>query len=121
MASGRNKSYNNAANMERRVVARLTDEGFAAWRTPGSKSPADVIAVRLVHWHGDWRFRIPMPQVRLVQVKGGAARMTKKAQAAFADYAAELGCEAWLCEKGLKFSRLSPSGEDATQNEVQGG
>ena len=43
-------NYSRGSNFERRVKRYLEKEGWVAWRTPGSKSPADIIAARSGEW-----------------------------------------------------------------------
>ena len=41
-----NKMYIAGANFERRVKKHMEDAGWACWRSPGSKSPADVVCIK---------------------------------------------------------------------------
>lgn len=94
-----NQAYTNAANQERRVKARLEAEGWTVWRTPGSKSPADLVCVRPMLYPVADEIR---PWVMLVQCKNGARPMSGPKRLAFADYAAELGAYAMVVDRGMK-------------------
>ena len=98
-----NQHYRNGANFERRVKARLEEEGWTVWRTAGSHSKADLIAARL-------HLGVVPSSVllRLYQCKSGTTAMSKKAKQEFYEFATGLGAEAWLAERGMKFSRLEP-------------
>lgn len=100
-----NRGYVNGANFERRVKARLEREGWTVFRCAGSHSPADLVAVRKAYTYDDGLGAPLLPEVRLVQCKGGNATMTRAERASFDEYASELGCEAWVALRGMKFER----------------
>ena len=104
-----NAAYRNAANQERRVKAKLEADGWTCWRTPGSKSPADLVCLR----RGGL-----VPYALLVQCKNGARSMGPKARREFGEFAADIGASALLVERGMKFRRISPTGEYADENEA---
>lgn len=100
-----NRHYNNGANFERRIKSRLEDMGFTVFRTAGSHSPCDLIAI---HNH----YPTLGPSVLFVQAKGGQASMTKRARAEFAEFARQHGARPLLVERGMKFNWLDVE-EDA--------
>ena len=105
-----NQHYKNGANFERRVKARLEEEGWTVWRTAGSHSKADLICVRRRTFLNTLT-GLPYDghrELMLVQCKSGTTSMSKKAKQEFYEFAAGLGAEAWLAERGMKFSRLGP-------------
>ena len=114
-----NPHYRNGANFERRVKARLEEQGWTVFRTAGSHSPADLIALRpsgrLLHcdWDEGIQPRWVGTRVRLVQAKGGTSTMGPKERLKFAQFCAELGAEPWIAERGMKLRRISPTGEYA--------
>ena len=96
MSGAGNRHYRNAASQERRVKERLAEVGWTCWRTPGSKSPADLVCLRAGY-----------PPL-LVQCKNGeSVKMSGPAKARFAAYAAQLGATAVLVEKGMRFTQLT--------------
>ena len=111
MASG-NRHYQNGRALEYRAKKRLEEEGWTVTRTPGSKTPADLWAVRGIpverFFFRDER-RLYVPQLRFVQCKSGTGRMTKAARTKFELFAHERGGEAWLVERGMKFTKLEPA------------
>ena len=56
-------SYARGNAFERRVKHALERDGYWCWQTRGSKSPADLIAIKA-------------GQILLIQVKGGATKMS---------------------------------------------
>ena len=96
-----NRKYANGANFERRVKARLEADGWTVFRTAGSHSPADLVALR----HPGVPFSV-RGDVALVQCKGGVTKMGPKAKREFAAFADSVGAEAWVAERGLKLSRV---------------
>jgi len=71
----KNRNYARGRDFEYVVKRKLEAEGWTVWRTPGSKSRADLIAIR-----GYRRIGGVVPRVRLVQCKSGNARLSKKGQ-----------------------------------------
>ena len=114
-----NPHYRNGANFERRVKQRLEEQGWTVFRTAGSHSPCDLIALAPdnidVTALGDLepRYILNGTRVRLVQCKGGTSTLGPKARLKFAEFAAELGAEPWIAERGMKLRRISPTGEYA--------
>lgn len=100
-----NANYTRGRAAEYRAKAKLELDGWTVWRTPGSKSPADLIAIRGEEF-ADGPFDTVRAKVRLVQVKSGRASMTRAARATFLAFAEDRGCEAWLALPGLKFERV---------------
>ena len=94
-------NYQRGAAFELRVKRRLEEQGWTVWRTPGSKSPADLIAVKpsRCDWPDD---ELILPRLRLVQCKSGAKGMTRKARADFRAFAESLGAEAYVWSRGMK-------------------
>jgi hypothetical protein len=95
-------AYRRGADFERRVKARLEERGWTVFRTAGSHSPADLIAVCLADTYDDGFGAPVIPRLRLVQCKSGKTAMTKKERAAFRDFADGLGAEAVVFLRGMK-------------------
>jgi hypothetical protein len=102
-----NRNYVNGANFERRIKARLEADGYTCFRTAGSHTPCDLIALKpgpLGYVNGR-RERISLPPL-FVQAKGGQRSMTRRAVAEFRDYALQHGARPLLVERGMRFRWL---------------
>lgn len=120
-------AYRRGADFERRVKQRLEEQGWTVFRTAGSHSPADLVAVapqtqvelcsrceaeRLDGCGGahldkcleaGWaRHAQTGTRLRLVQCKSGRTAMTKRERAAFRAFAEGLGAEAVVFLRGMK-------------------
>ena len=83
-----NKNYERAASYERDLVKKLLREGaLYATRTPGSKSPVDVIAVFI-----DAKHRLV---VHMIQAKLGKSK-PKRSEIDFLRFMREKGCDAYF-------------------------
>lgn len=95
-----NKNYVNAANYERSYVKwlREQDQVLFATRTPGSKSPVDVISI---HVYGTGI------EVHLAQLKCGKSR-PKLIEIDYLKYARDRGCHAYYIvrSRGSKYTRV---------------
>jgi hypothetical protein len=100
-----NRNYVNGANFERRIKARLEAEGYTCFRTAGSHTPCDLIAVMRGGIETDTDFWTK-PHYVFVQAKGGQKSMTRKAVAEFRDYALAHGARPLLVERGMKYRWL---------------
>ena len=89
-----NRNYINGRNFEYVVKKKLESEGWTVWRTPGSKSKADLIAVRKQTIEISLYSNKRIPRVRLVQCKSGNARLSKKGKKEFLEFAQSVGAEA---------------------------
>jgi Holliday junction resolvase len=88
-----NLNYIRGRALEYRVMKEYKREGYEVFRSAGSHSKADVIAVK--KWlYGDECYE--GSRVTLIQCKTGSKLMSKKDTIEFREYAKELGCEAVL-------------------------
>lgn len=95
-------NYSRGADYERRVKARLEADGWTVFRTAGSKSPCDLIAVR-------WNVEPPGHTSRelvFVQVKSGVRNMTAREREAFATFARDHGARPLLVSRGMRLEWL---------------
>jgi hypothetical protein len=116
-----NRAYVNGANFERRIKARLEADGWTVFRTAGSHTPCDLIGVRTEQLYAPTApCPIFHPVILFVQAKGGQRSMTRKAVAAFRDFALQHGARPLLVERGMNFRWLddeqaaSAAGDDNT-------
>ena len=98
-----NRAYVNGANFERRIKAKLEADGYTCFRTAGSHTPCDLVAVLPAAVLGS---AMPASHVLFVQAKGGQKSMTRKAVAEFRDYALAHGARPLLVERGMKYRWL---------------
>jgi Holliday junction resolvase len=73
-----NNEYRRGDTFEKRVMAELTADGYACWQTRGSKSPADIVAIK-------------PGETLLVQAKSGRTRPSHAEWNALHDLAARVG------------------------------
>lgn len=93
-------NYRRGADFERRVKERLEGQGWTVFRTAGSHSPADLIALKSERGQ---LFGSPLrPDVHLIQCKSGKTAMTKRERTEFRDFAHALGAEAFVFLRGMK-------------------
>lgn len=95
-----NKHYKVGYTLERDVKIALEQDGYTVFRSAGSHSQADLIAIE--HWsYADEC--IPGPRVKLVQCKRHRNLMTRKELKEFYDFADKLGCIATIAwrDKGI--------------------
>ena len=93
-------AYRRGADFERRVKARLEEDGWTVFRTAGSHSPCDLIAFRPV----EDGFQVDGYQVdvRFVQCKSGVTKMTKRERQDFREFAERLCAEPVVWLRGMK-------------------
>ena len=111
-----NRNYVNGANFERRIKARLEADGYTCFRTAGSHTPCDLIAIaparKTVGGLKTTENGTPIfttyarSTIVFVQAKGGQRTMTRKAVAEFRDYALKHGARPLLVERGMKYRWL---------------
>lgn len=92
-------AYRRGADFERRVKAKLEDEGWTVFRTAGSHSPADLICLRAAEC---WTETRPTFRTRLIQCKSGKTSMTKTERLKFREFAQNLGADAWVALRGMQ-------------------
>lgn len=94
-----NKNYIKGRNFEYTIQKKLLNEGWThVFRTPGSKSPADLVAhkqktvlnTNVVLWG---------THVLYVQCKSGKARLSKKGKQELLEFAQAVGAEAMYAYK----------------------
>ena len=90
-------AYRRGADFERRVKARLEEQGWTVFRTAGSHSPADLIAFKPIDT-GD-RYEV---DVRFIQCKSGVAKMSKRERQEFREFAERLCAEPVVWLRGMK-------------------
>jgi Holliday junction resolvase len=89
-------NYQKGDHFEKRVLGDLRTQGYVAWQTRGSKSPADIIALK-------------SGQVLLVQVKSGAGMMAHEDWNTLYDLAERVAGHAILAERvsrKIRYRRL---------------
>lgn len=86
-------SYRKGADFERRVKARLEEQGYTVFRSAGSHTLVDLIAFK------------EDGKVLFVQCKGGKRGMTKAQIEEFRVFAERFGCTAMLALRGMKFEQ----------------
>lgn len=84
-----NKNYNRGRALEYRVMKHFRSKGFEVFRSAGSHSKVDVIAIASDKY-------LPLHKILLVQCKTGKGLMTKKEKKEFQDYGQTLGCHSLL-------------------------
>ena len=96
-----NRNYINGRNFEYVVKKKLESKGWTVWRTPGSRSKADLIAMKRINGMkqietvGGYMYQEDIgSQVQLVQCKSGNARLSKKGKKEFLEFAQSVGAEA---------------------------
>jgi Holliday junction resolvase len=84
-----NRAYEAGNRFEKRVAQHLRDEGYVVWQTRGSKSAADLIALRV-------------GQVLLVQVKGGVTTLNHEQWNALYDLARMCGALPVIADRNAR-------------------
>jgi len=93
-----NKNYIKGRAFEYTIKKKLEAEGWTVWRTPGSKSKTDLIAIQKAIWK-NMGGTAEMPSVLFVQCKSGSARMSKKDKAELLELSESVGAEAMYAYK----------------------
>ncbi len=75
--------------MEYRVMKHFRAQGFEVFRSAGSHSKVDVIAIASDKY-------LPLHKVLLIQCKTGKNLMTKKERKEFAEYGDMLSCKSLI-------------------------
>lgn len=107
-------NYDRGRAAEYRAKQKLEEQGFTVFRTAGSKSPCDLIALKPhtpIYW-GDASGRIRYAPV-FVQVKSGVRPMPRAEKARFKDFAVEHGARPLLIERGNQWTWLDEQIEAA--------
>jgi Holliday junction resolvase len=91
--------YRRGSDFERRAKAKLEDQGHTVFRTAGSRSPVDLIAM--------FRALEGNTVVIFVQCKSGVTKIGRKDRMALVDLAIDCGAIPMVCTRGLKFEILS--------------
>jgi len=81
--------YQKSDWFEKRILADLRTQGYVAWQTRGSKSPADIVALKC-------------GQTLLVQVKSGKATMGHDEWNKLYDLAKRVNAQAILAERAAR-------------------
>ena len=85
--------YARGADFERRIRTRMEEQGYTVFRSAGSKSPVDLIAVKdRVHYY--------------IQAKSGKTKISRKERLELVDLAEDCGAIPVLVTRGLKFEFL---------------
>lgn len=104
-----NKHYRVGYTLERDVKKELESQGYTVFRSAGSHSMADLIAIEY-HEYADEC--IPGTRVKLVQCKRHKNLMTNKETMNFAKFASDLGADALIAyrDKGIHLESLFVKG-----------
>lgn len=87
-------AYKKGADFERRVKARLEEQGYTVFRSAGSHTLVDLIAFN------------EEGKVLFVQCKGGKRGMTKQQVVEFKEFAERFNCAPVLALRGMKFEQV---------------
>jgi Holliday junction resolvase len=92
-------AYTRGRAFEYRIKEKLEEDGYTVWRTAGSHTPCDLLALKPPgpYWH---------PRLLFVQAKGGTRSMTRKERAEFRAFALAHGARPLLVERGMKWRWL---------------
>ena len=101
-----NKHYKVGYTLERDVKIALEQEGFTVFRSAGSHSKADLIAIK--EWEHLIESIIPCADVTLVQCKRHKNLMTSREIQEFYDFAKRLSCNAVIAwrDKGIHMEEI---------------
>ena|SRR6185436_15081652 len=94
-----NKNYNRGRALEYRVMKHFRDEGYEVFRSAGSHSKADVIAMKKTLLGDECH---ESTKVFLIQCKTGKHLITKKEQAEFTEYGKSLGCKTMFAYRAVR-------------------
>lgn len=101
-----NRRYVNGNHFERRVADALRGDGYRVWQTRGSKSPADLIALKI-------------GQVLLVQVKSGVTGLDHTQWNALHELATPFGAVPIIADRDgrrIRYRRITDRHASRSQN-----
>lgn len=101
-----NKHYKVGYTLERDVKKALEEQGYTVFRSAGSHSQADLIALDKTGYGDEC---IPGPEVRLVQCKRHRNLMTVREIKDFYEFASKIHCIATIAwrDKGVHMEDIS--------------